>query len=42
MKHLALGALLLAALAAAAVLAHLALIEIGREVVTLRTQGPDG
>ena len=42
MKHLAVGALLLAALAAAVVLGHLALIEIGREVVTLRTQGPDG
>jgi hypothetical protein len=29
-------------LAVAAVLAHLALIEIGREVVTLRTPRPDG
>jgi hypothetical protein len=36
------GALLLAALAALVVLAHLALIEVGREVVTLRTQRPDG
>ena len=33
---------LLVALAALAVLAHFALIEIGREVATLRTQRPDG
>jgi hypothetical protein len=32
----------LAGVAAAAVLGHLALIEIGREVVVLRTQRPDG
>jgi len=29
-------------LVASAVLAHMALIEVGREVVTLRTQRPDG
>ena len=33
---------LFAALAALAVLAHLALIEVGRDVVTLRTPRPDG
>lgn len=35
-------ALLLVALPALLALAHLALIEVGREVVTLRTQRPDG
>ncbi len=42
MKRLALGTTLLAAIAAATVLGHLALIEIGREVVTLRTPRVSG
>ncbi|RIL05381.1 MAG: hypothetical protein DCC71_10630 [Proteobacteria bacterium] len=37
-----LAAAILAALAAAVVLGHLAVIEIGREVVTLRTPRSDG
>jgi hypothetical protein len=41
-RKLALGAVTLVVVAAAVVLGHLALIEIGREVVTLRTQRPDG
>jgi hypothetical protein len=42
MRSIAQAALLLVVVAAGLVLAHLALIEIGREVVTLRTQRPDG
>jgi len=38
----ALAVAVLAAVAAALVLGHLALIEVGREVVTLRTERPDG
>jgi hypothetical protein len=41
-RKIALGAAALVILAGAVVLGHLALIEIGREVVTLRTQRPDG
>jgi hypothetical protein len=41
-RKIALGAVTLVVVAAAVVLGHLALIEIGREVVTLRTQRPDG
>lgn len=37
-----LGAALLCVAGIALVLGHLALIEVGREVVTLRTQRPDG
>lgn len=42
MKSLLLGILTLAAAAVLLVLGHLAVIEIGRDVVTLRTQRPDG
>ena len=42
MRRAALGLALALGCVALAVLGHLALIEIGREVVTLRTQGPDG
>lgn len=42
MRRLLVGGALLVAAAAAVVLGHLALIEVGREVVTLRTQRPDG
>jgi hypothetical protein len=41
-RKIALGAVTLVILAAAVVLGHLALIEVGREVVTLRTQRTDG
>jgi hypothetical protein len=41
-RKITLGAVTLVVVAAAVVLGHLALIEIGREVVTLRTQRPDG
>jgi hypothetical protein len=42
MRRLLLGAAMLVAAATLLVLGHLAFIEIGREVVTLRTQRPDG
>ena len=42
MRRLLLGAVTLAAAAMLLALAHLAFIEIGREVVTLRTQRADG
>jgi hypothetical protein len=42
MKRVALGLAVIVGLAALAVVGHLALIEIGREVVTLRTQRADG
>jgi hypothetical protein len=42
MRRLLLGAAILAAGAMLLALAHLAFIEIGREVVTLRTQRTDG
>lgn len=42
MRAIFVTAAILIALASALVLGHLALIEIGREVVTLRTQRPDG
>jgi hypothetical protein len=42
MKRLLLGITIVLALAALAVVGHLAFIEIGREVVTLRTPRPDG
>jgi hypothetical protein len=42
MKRALLSFAVLAGAAALAVAAHLAVIELGREVVTLRTQRPDG
>jgi len=42
MRRLLLGTGILIVVAALLVLGHLAFIEIGREVVTLRTQLPDG
>jgi len=42
MRPIALGVAGLVAALVVVVLAHMALIEIGREVVTLRTQRPDG
>jgi hypothetical protein len=42
MRRLLVGVAILASLAVGVVLAHLALIEIGRDVVTLRMQRPDG
>jgi hypothetical protein len=42
MRRLLLGTVALLAVAAFLGLSHLALIEIGREVITLRTQRPDG
>ena len=42
MKRVVLGILALGAAAIILVLGHLAFIEMGREVVTLRTQRPDG
>jgi len=42
MKRVLLGIVALAAAAAVLVLGHLAVIEMGREVVTLRTQRADG
>jgi hypothetical protein len=42
MKRVVLGILALGAAAIVLVLGHLAFIEMGREVVTLRTQRPDG
>ena len=42
MRRLLLAVVLLVAVAALVVAAHMALIEVGREVVTLRTQRPDG
>jgi len=42
MRRLLLGIGILTAVAALLVLGHLAFIEIGRDVVTLRTQRPDG
>lgn len=42
MKSLLLGLVSLVAVAVILVLGHMAFIEIGREVVTLRTQRPDG
>ncbi len=42
MKRLLIAAIALVALCAVLVLCHLALIEVGREVVTLRTRSPDG
>jgi hypothetical protein len=42
MRRLLLGIAVLPIVAFALVLAHLAFIEIGREVVTLRTRKPDG
>ena len=42
MRRLALAIAMLAVVVAALVLAHLVLIEVGREVVTLRTPGRDG
>jgi hypothetical protein len=41
-RRLLLGAVLFVALAALVVVAHMAVIEVGREVVTLRTPGPGG
>jgi hypothetical protein len=41
-RRVGLAAAALGAVAAALLLGHLALIEVGREVVTLRTQRPDG
>jgi hypothetical protein len=41
-RRVGLAAAALGAVVAALVLGHLALIEVGREVVTLRTQRPDG
>jgi hypothetical protein len=42
MRRLLIGTAILVAVAALVVLGHLAFIEIGREVVTLRTPRPDG
>lgn len=42
MRRIVLGLVVLVVIAAVVVLGHLALIEVGREVVTLRTQRPDG
>lgn len=42
MRRILLGAVVLGVVAAVLVLGHLAVIEVGREVVTLRTQRPDG
>jgi len=42
MRRIVLGAAILGTVAVVLALGHLALIEIGREVVTLRTQRPDG
>lgn len=42
MRSLGKGVALLAAAAVLLVLGHLAVIEVGREVATLRTQRPDG
>jgi len=42
MRRLLLGCAALVSVALLVVLAHLALIEVGREVVTLRTKRPDG
>jgi hypothetical protein len=42
MKRLLLAIAALLAVAALVVVAHMAFIEVGREVVTLRTQRPDG
>ena len=42
MRRIGIGVLILAGVAGALVAAHLALIEVGREVVTLGTQRPDG
>lgn len=42
MRRLLLGCAALVGVALLVVLAHLALIEVGREVVTLRTKRPDG
>ena len=42
MRRLALGAVVLLFAIVVVVLAHMAFIEIGHEVVTLRTQRPDG
>ena len=42
MRRLLLGIAVLVLVALALVSAHIALIEVGREVVTLRTQRPDG
>jgi hypothetical protein len=42
MRRVALAVAGLVVVAVLAVLGHLALIEVGREVVTLRTQRPDG
>jgi hypothetical protein len=41
-RRVVLGAAILVVSGIVLVLAHLALIEVGREVVTLRTQRPDG
>lgn len=42
MKHLLVASAILVGLPAVLVLGHLAFIEVGREVVTLRTPRPDG
>ena len=42
MRRIVLAAVILGVVAVVLALGHLALIEIGREVVTLRTQRPDG
>ena len=42
MRRIGIGVMILAGVACAGVAAHMALIEVGREVVTLRTQRPDG
>lgn len=42
MRSFVIGTAILVALAIVVVVGHLALIEVGREVVTLRTQRPDG
>jgi hypothetical protein len=42
MKSLLIGSVVVVAVAVLVVAAHMAFIEVGREVVTLRTQRPDG
>lgn len=42
MKRVTTGVVIALAIAGAVILAHLALIEVGREVVTLRTRDADG
>lgn len=42
MRRLGIGLAVLVGVVVLAVVGHMALIEVGREVVTLRTQNPDG